>query len=115
MKDFNYIEITNRNVSTNWNKEIPVDAILAVMGISSEAGEILKDIQKGMFNNKSINRDHLIEEIGDLLWYTVLLMKTLDVTFEQVRRLNIDKLRKKYPKDFINIDEIMENYLYPRG
>jgi hypothetical protein len=38
-------------------------------GISGEAGELLDAIKKVMIYNKPLDRENVIEELGDLEWY----------------------------------------------
>ena len=43
------------------------------------------------------NREHLILELGDLLWYVAQATQALGVSFEDVIAGNIRKLEKRYP------------------
>ena len=109
MKDFDYIELANRTTSASWNKEVPMEIIHGAIGISGEAGEILDSVKKSLFYNKPLDKENLILEMGDVLWYMALMMKTLNVTFEQVQRLNIKKLSIRYPEDFKDVDAVNKN------
>ena len=74
-----------------------------VMGMSGEAGEALDIVKKIMFQGHELNeatKEHLIRELGDVLWYVATTAEALGVPLETVMRTNIDKLRTRYPKRF---------------
>jgi NTP pyrophosphatase (non-canonical NTP hydrolase) len=74
-----------------------------VMGMSGEAGEALDIVKKIMFQGHELNeatKEHLIRELGDVLWYVATTAEALNVPLETVMQTNIDKLRARYPKRF---------------
>ena len=54
------------------------------------------DIINKYFKNKD-NREHLIIELGDVMWYVMQACKALHVTLDEVIECNVDKLKKRYP------------------
>ena len=74
-----------------------------VMSMSGEAGEALDIVKKIMFQGHELNeatKEHLIRELGDVLWYVATTAEALNVPLETVMQVNIDKLRARYPKRF---------------
>jgi len=74
-----------------------------VMGMSGESGEALDIVKKIMFQGHELNeatKEHLIRELGDVLWYVATTAEALGVPLETVMQTNIDKLRARYPKRF---------------
>lgn len=74
-----------------------------VMGMSGEAGEALDIVKKIMFQGHELNeatKEHLIRELGDVLWYVATTAEALNVPLETVMQTNIDKLRARYPMVF---------------
>ena len=74
-----------------------------VMGMSGESGEALDIVKKIMFQGHELNeatKEHLIRELGDVLWYVATTAEALDVPLETVMQVNIDKLRARYPMAF---------------
>jgi len=74
-----------------------------VMGMSGESGEALDIVKKVMFQGHELNeatKEHLIRELGDVLWYVATTAEALNVPLETVMQTNIDKLRARYPKRF---------------
>jgi len=43
------------------------------------------------------NREHLIIELGDIMWYVAQATMALDISFDEVIDTNINKLKKRYP------------------
>ena len=74
--------------------------LTAGVGINAEGGEFLEIIKKMVFQGKpwnEDNREHLIIEVGDLLWYVAQATMALDVSFDEVIERNVKKLEKRYP------------------
>ena len=70
------------------------------VGINAEGGEFLEIIKKMVFQGKpwnEDNREHLIIELGDIMWYVAQATQALDITFDQVIEMNVNKLKKRYP------------------
>lgn len=76
----------------------------AALGIAGEAGEVVDIIKKVAMYGKPLDRDHLIEEISDLVWYTNLMIDAVDTTWEEVFRRNIAKLEARYPDKQFDAD-----------
>ena len=49
------------------------------------------------------NREHLIIELGDVMWYVAQACMALDIPFDDVITTNIKKLEKRYPGGSFNI------------
>lgn len=111
MNSNKYLEVSDRTC-----KHINEDGIIilpemydllhATLGISGEAGELLDAVKKTFIYNKPLDKENAKEELGDLLWYISLACRTLDVSFEEIMQMNIDKLTKRYPEKYTDIDAI---------
>lgn len=71
-----------------------------VMGLCGEAGECIDIVKKAMFQGHALDREKLIDELGDTLWYAAQLATGLGVTLEYVAQHNVDKLLARYPDGF---------------
>ena len=72
----------------------------AGVGLAAESGEFLEIVKKMVFQGKpwnSDNREHLIIELGDVMWYVMQACAALDVSIEDVVAGNVEKLKKRYP------------------
>lgn len=66
------------------------------VGISGEAGELLDAVKKATIYNKPLDRENVIEELGDLEFYMEGLRAKLGITREETLVANINKLSKRY-------------------
>ena len=74
--------------------------LTAAVGLSAESGEFMEIVKKMLFQGKpwtDDNREHLIIELGDVLWYVMQACKALDIPIEEVVAGNVEKLKKRYP------------------
>ena len=72
----------------------------SAVGISAEGGEFMEIVKKMVFQGKpwnADNREHLIIELGDVLWYVAQACMALEVSFDDVVATNVEKLKKRYP------------------
>ena len=74
--------------------------VTAGVGLNAEAGEFLEIVKKMVFQGKpwnEDNREHLILELGDIIWYATNACMALGISFEDVVARNVEKLEKRYP------------------
>lgn len=72
------------------------EMIHAAIGIAGEAGEVLDAIKKAVIYQRLLNRDNLIEELGDIEFYMEGMRQLLNVTRDEVLQANMDKLAIRY-------------------
>ena len=80
--------------------------LTAGVGINDEGGEFLEIIKKMVFQGKpwnEDNREHLIIELGDVMWYVAQATMALDISFDEVIETNVNKLKKRYPGGEFNV------------
>ncbi len=98
-KDF--VSLSGRMVELD-GKGANIERLLtAGVGINAEGGEFLEIIKKMIFQGKPWNQDnkeHLIIELGDLMWYVAQACMALEVSFDEVIAKNVQKLLKRYPE-----------------
>jgi NTP pyrophosphatase (non-canonical NTP hydrolase) len=70
------------------------------LGLTGEAGEVADTIKKAVFHQHGLDRDELIKELGDVLWYVAALCSKLDVSMSEVMERNIVKLKARYPQGY---------------
>lgn len=74
--------------------------LTAGVGINAEGGEFLEIVKKMIFQGKpwnEDNKDHLLTELGDLMWYVMQACIALETPIDQVIAKNVAKLEKRYP------------------
>ena len=82
--------------------------LTAAVGISAEGGEFTEIVKKMVFQGKpwnEDNREHLIIELGDVMWYVAQACMALDVPFDDVIRGNVKKLEKRYPGGSFSVEK----------
>ncbi|HUQ45965.1 MAG TPA: nucleoside triphosphate pyrophosphohydrolase family protein [Gemmatimonadaceae bacterium] len=72
----------------------------AAAGLSEEAGEVLAHARKHVLQGRPLDRDAVIDELGDALWCLAIAAKTLGVTLSGVAQRNEEKLRERHPEGF---------------
>lgn len=81
-----------------------------VLGIAGEGGEVADIVKKNLFQGHELDKDKLVDELGDVMWYIAIMAEGLGVSLEEIARHNILKLLKRYPNGFeatrsVNRDE----------
>ena len=74
--------------------------LTAGVGINAEGCEFLEIVKKMIFQGKPFdahNKEHMIIELGDLMWYVAQACMALEIDFEDVIARNVQKLEKRYP------------------
>ena len=72
----------------------------AAVGVCAEGGEFMEIVKKMAFQGKPYNEDnvyHMKRELGDIMWYMAQACIALDVTFEELVEMNVEKLEARYP------------------
>lgn len=76
-----------------------------VLGISGEAGEIAEKVKKIVRDKGGVvsdeDKEELVKEMGDVLWYLAVMTHHLGYDFEEVGARNIAKLRSRQSRDKI--------------
>lgn len=109
MKDYQATAL--RTLSTRFHVgdeegEVTPDLLHGAIGLATEAGELLDAVKRALFYGGSLDRTNLIEELGDLEWYMAVIRDALDVEQAEVQRINIEKLRARYPEKFTRQDAL---------
>lgn len=93
-----YIEDANK---TNSRPGTDLIARLhGVIGISTEAGELLDNYKKQIYYGKEPDAINVEEELGDLMWYIAIAVKTHGLNMNNILAKNIAKLKVRYPDKY---------------
>ena len=82
--------------------------LTAAVGISAAGGEFTEIVKKMVFQGKpwnEDNREHLIIELGDVMWYVAQACMALEIDFDDVVKGNVKKLEKRYTGGSFSIDK----------
>lgn len=72
----------------------------AALGLNGESGEVADILKKHLMQGHPFDREHLARELGDVAWYLAEAAEALDMPLEDILRMNVDKLRRRYPQGF---------------
>lgn len=93
-----YQTIALRTLNKNLNqKEILEDGL---MGLNGEAGECIDILKKHLFQGHNLDKEHLAKELGDVAWYMAITAHAIDYDLEDIFKMNVDKLKTRYPDGF---------------
>lgn len=81
---------------------IKMNLLHHAVGIAGEAGELLDAVKKVAVYNKPVDRDNIIEELGDLEFYMAGIREALAITRAQTLQHNMNKLAKRYGDKYSN-------------
>lgn len=69
------------------------------LGLPGEVGEVLELIKKDRRpgeRRKPIDREKLVKELGDVLWYLTRIATDYDIDLEEIAVVNVAKLEKRH-------------------
>lgn len=77
-----------------------------VLGLVGEAGETTDKIKKVLRDKKGVisdkDRDSIVKELGDTLWYVSGIARYLGVSMSEVASGNIEKLESRYQRNLLH-------------
>jgi NTP pyrophosphatase (non-canonical NTP hydrolase) len=108
-KDYqNESKRTCPELSDNLRKGL-ADELHMVIGISTEAGELLDAYKKHFAYGKELDTINVGEEIADIMWYISNLCRLLNIDLEEMQQRNIDKLKARFPEKFTKENALNRN------
>lgn len=77
----------------------------ALFDLASEAGEAAGILQKTYQGHphpfvSQITENHLVKELGDVLWMIAEAADAIGVSLDYIARINLQKLKDRYPNGF---------------
>ena len=85
--------------ASGMNAQYPM-ILNGVLGLGGESGECLDIVKKHLFQGHNLDEEHLAKELGDVAWYLAVSAYAIGYDLETILRMNVDKLRKRYPDGF---------------
>lgn len=104
------------------DEEIPMfpdninpDIVHGIIGVATEAGELLEALALALFDNESFDLVNLKEEVGDLMWYQAILAVRGGFTLSDAQLTNILKLEARYGDKFTAEKALIRDLARERG
>jgi NTP pyrophosphatase (non-canonical NTP hydrolase) len=96
------------------------DIIHAIVGIATEAGEMVEALLKAIEDiahgrASALDEVNLKEESGDILWYFAILFHRIGTTFGVEARRNIAKLMLRFPDGFTDENALVRDLIAERN
>ena len=84
------------------NYDLTFEQLLSnmVFGIVGETGEVVDILKKHLYQGHDLDKDHIAEELGDIMFYIVNLCNLLNLDLQTIIEENYNKLLKRYPNGF---------------
>lgn len=87
-----------KTIPANFDGKTMIDN--AVYGLCGEVGELVDRLKKVKFQGHPEDKEHLIFELGDILWYVAEMATGAGISLQDVASQNIWKLRQRYGEKF---------------
>jgi NTP pyrophosphatase (non-canonical NTP hydrolase) len=71
------------------------------LGLNGEAGEVADLVKKFERHAKPFDRQKMIDELGDVLWYLTVTAAAAGTNLVEVAKANVAKLEARYPNGFM--------------
>ena len=88
------LKTLNKNLD---KKEILINS---VMGLCGESGEAIDLVKKHLYQGHELDKERFAKELGDIAWYLAEAAHALDMDLDDIFKMNIEKLEKRYPNGF---------------
>ena len=93
----NYPEFVDSLKAGKHSDTLLISMLHSAVGISGEAGELLDHMKKAVWQEHKIDLHYIALELGDILFYLTSMCNCVGTDINEVRKLNIEKLTKRYP------------------
>lgn len=72
----------------------------SILGLAGEAGETVDLLKKVLYHGKSLDREKLKLELGDVLFYLADIAEKYGIPLSEVAEGNVEKIDARYPTGF---------------
>ena len=93
-----YQVLAHKTSNISLDRQIRLTA--AVLGLTGEAGEVADVFKKHIAHGHPLDKDSLIREVSDILWYIAEIATLFEISLDTVGWGNIQKLKARYPEGF---------------
>ena len=96
-----YLEFTR---TTRCKMPIDKEMVLPILalGLAGETGEVCDKLKKHIRVGDSLatlDRDGILKELGDVLWYLTSITDELDFTLDEVINRNVEKIKGRLERN----------------
>ena len=96
-----FMNIQHRaNLLTKRTGIYELDVAHVGLGVAGEAGELVDALKKHAIYNRRLDKENIVEELGDLFFYAARIMSMYKITLVEVNEHNDRKLALRYPEGY---------------
>lgn len=104
----NFNEYQKKAMETYFHTKGIPEIVFSALCIADEAGEVAGAVKK-LYRDSGGEmtdewRKRIMGEAGDVLWYITMLAQSLDVSMEDIAKMNIKKLSDRKNRDVLKGD-----------
>jgi NTP pyrophosphatase (non-canonical NTP hydrolase) len=92
-------------VRTKGTRGLRETLMMCSFGLMGEVGEVIDEIKKVLFHNKPVDREKLLSELGDVLWYLAVVSNAAGIDLSEVMEYNVQKLKERYPHGWVEYSQ----------
>lgn len=96
LSDLTFHEFQKKSKETAIYPQRGQNFVYPTLGLAGEAGEVAEKVKKVLRDKQGIldasTKKEIVKELGDVLWYVSQLATELDVSLDEVARINLEKL-----------------------
>src|ERR1700743_1893699 len=97
-------EYQKQAITTNLSKDDQFRELMQqVLGLGDEAGEVLAIFKKWIRDQEAdiekLDKKNVAKELGDILWYIAVVAHDLDISFDDIAQINLDKLKSRLERN----------------
>lgn len=108
-KRYQHDALRTKGQYNGWKDQL----VCAAMGLAGEAGEVSEPIKKWLWHGHALDREKVLDELSDVLWYVALAADALDSDMGRLMEHNIAKLTQRYPDGFNPVNSIFRGDQIP--
>lgn len=91
-----------KTTSVHFEQDFIWNLTHAALGIGGEAGEVVDLVKKTFANNRTLDGDKLVKELGDLMFYIQAMCNTINIPLITVLQANVNKLTARFPEGYLD-------------
>ena len=100
INEYQKLALRTANMEVSKDVASSFDLLNCALGLCGESGEVADIIKKHLFQGHEIDKFEIAEELGDVAWYLATFSFAIGMDLEAIMKMNIDKLKKRYPDGF---------------
>ena len=101
-----------RDTGRDLPPDLAAQVALAARAAGRPKGAQPQTVKKGLLHRHGLDRDAVIKELGDVMWYVAALATLMDVSLSEIMGLNIEKLLQRYPDGYSTKDSVKRVDVY---